>query len=200
MGLPFTYYITLSQLLPALPWGASTLCGTVARMKVVLAVALSADGYVSPSSDIRSYEWTSKEDRRHFVQLSKQMQVIIMGAKTFQTFKIKRAPPGRRLIVYTHDPGTIAGENIQTTAMPPQDLVQQLAAEGIETVILYGGMTIYSMFLAAGVVDEVYLTIEPILFGAGVPFLQTPLGIRMQLLEQSNLNANTILLHYAIER
>ena len=169
-------------------------------MRVVLAVAISADGYVSPPQDARSFDWTSTEDRRHIVQLSKQAQVIIMGSTTYQTLKIKRAPPGRRLIIYTHNADSIKGENIETTGVSPQELLQQLATQGVEDVIVEGGPSVYGMFLAAGVVDEVYITVEPVLFGTGIPFLQTQLNIQMQLLEHTSLNQSTILLHYAIKR
>lgn len=169
-------------------------------MKVVLAVAISADGCISPLLDTRSFEWTSKEDRHHIVELSKQMHVIIMGSTTFQTFKIKRAPPGRRLIVYTHSPSSVTGENVETTSMEPQELLRKLADERVERVIIEGGASVYGMYLAANVVDELYVTIEPVLFGKGVHFLQTPLGIRMRLLEHDTLNDNTVLLHYAIDR
>jgi dihydrofolate reductase len=56
------------------------------------------------------------------------------------------------------------------------------------------------MFLAAGLVDEVYLTIEPVLFGQGIPFTREPLRVPLKLLDTTNLNASTVLLHYAIEK
>lgn len=147
---------------------------------------------------MRSYEWTSQEDRQFFTELSKQIPVMVMGSTTYNTFKIKRAPPGRRLLVYTHNPASVTGENVETTAKTPQDLLQQLAREGIDSVLVAGGSAIYGMYLAAGLVDELYITVEPVLLGSGVPFLQSTLGVKLQLLDQRNLNANTVLLHYAI--
>lgn len=170
-------------------------------MKVFIIAALSADGFISEGEARRSFDWTSKEDRQLLVQLSKEAGVIVMGSKTYNTFQVRRAPPGRRLIIYTTHPDTISGEgDIQTTDEDPKALVARLRDEGFTGLAVEGGATIYKLFLDNDLVDELYLTVEPILFGQGTPLIGSPLERKLSLLESRQLNDNTVLLHYAVNR
>lgn len=147
-----------------------------------------------------SLEWRSKEDGEWFSKITKESGVMIVGATTYKTFRVKRAPPGRRLIVYTNHPETIAGEGVETTSENPKALVARLERDGFTTVTVIGGAMINKLFLDSGVVDELYLTVEPILFGAGVPLFDGSVQAQLTLLGQRMLNDNTVLLHYAVPR
>ena len=164
-------------------------------MKVFLIAAMSADGFIAQTSD-QLADWTSKEDKQLFVKLTKEAGVMVMGSRTFAT--IGRALPGRRTIVYTSRPEEIIIEGVETTGEPPTQLVERLEKEGIQALAICGGATIYDLFLRAGVVDELYLTIEPLLFGRGVPLLREAFDAKLSLLETEKLNGDTVLLHYKV--
>lgn len=169
-------------------------------MKVIIIAAVSADGLMGARDGQSSMEWRSEEDGKSFGLLTRDAGIMVMGSATYKTFRVKRAPPGRRLIVYTHDPASVTGENVETTAEDPKALVARLEAEGYPALAVCGGAAIHSMFLDAGLVDELYLTVEPVIFGQGIPFARQPANVRLKLLETTNLNANTLLLHYAVEK
>jgi dihydrofolate reductase len=164
-------------------------------IKVFLIVAVTADGFIAQGTD-ELVDWTSKEDKKLFVELTKRAGVIIFGGNTFRT--VNRALPGRRNIVYSH--AKIDVEGVETTSEPPAELIKRLEREGLSEVAVCGGRAIYDLFLQAGVVDEMYLSVEPILFGTGISLLQTPTAIELTLLEAKKLNDNTMLLHYEVER
>ena len=169
-------------------------------MKVILLAAISADGFIGASASHRSLDWRSKEDAAFFISKSKEAGVIIMGSTTYKTFRIKRAPPGRRLIVYTHKPEEIVGDDVETTAEGPRELLDRLEREGLDTVVLGGGAIINKLFFDNNLVDELYLTIEPILFGAGVNLLSGPVGTHLQLQEIRKMGDNTLLIHYRVSK
>ena len=52
---------------------------------------------------------------------------------------------------------------------PPQALLDMLRARGLGRVLIEGGGRTVSDFLAAGVLDRLYLTTAPILVGDGIP-------------------------------
>lgn len=164
-----------------------------------MAAALSLDGFISPTAHVRSFEWTSKEDQQLIIKLGREAEVIVMGANTFDTFKIKRAPPGRRLIIYTTKPESVHGEGIETTREDPKVLLRRLEREGVKNVIIEGGSAIYRLFLEAKVVDDLYITIEPVLFGDGISFMNGQAVTKLTLIGKRMLNDSTILLHYAVE-
>jgi dihydrofolate reductase len=161
-------------------------------MKVFLIAVISADGYIGPDNSHSSLEWNSGADKKHFRRLTKDAGVIVMGANTYRT--INHPLPGRRNIVYSRK--KIEQEGIETTQESPQDLVKRLEQEGHERLAVCGGQAIYDMFLHAGVVDELYLTIEPVIFGSGLPL--TSARLNLELLQSENLNPNTMLLHYKV--
>lgn len=169
-------------------------------MRVYIIAAISADGLMGAHATQSSVEWRSKEDGKSFGTLTRESGVMVTGSATFKTFRIKRAPPGRRLIIFTHDPASVEGENIETTDKDPRELVQELAAQGYPSLAVCGGAAINSLFLDAGLVDELYLTVEPVLFGQGVPLLRERTSTRMQLLDCTKLNDDSLLLHYAVRK
>lgn len=161
-------------------------------MKVFLIAAVTADGFIARSSK-EFPDWTSKEDKKSFAELTKN-SVLIFGGNTFRA--IGRPLPNRRNIVYSRH--EISIEGAESTQEQPDALISRLAPEGHKSVAICGGSTIYSMFLDAGVVNEIYLTVAPLLFGAGVSLLSKHTDTRMELLEQIMLNSDTILLHYKV--
>lgn len=162
-------------------------------MKVILIAAISADGYIGTSSD-HFADWTSKEDKKLFVELTKQAGVIVVGRNTYET--IGKALPGRLNIVYTSKP--LDNSDIQTTQEPPKELVNRLEKEGYDQLALCGGRSIYDLFLKEGLVDEIYLTIEPKLFGSGITLSKLPLELDLELIESKKLNNDTLNLHYKV--
>jgi dihydrofolate reductase len=164
-------------------------------MKVFIIAALTADGFIGRNAEHLA-DWTSPEDKKLFVSLTKQAGTMIMGSRTFAT--IGRALPGRRTIVYTSKPDDFSVEGVEATNESPEVLLQRLTAEGVETVAVCGGASIYGLFMRAGVVNELYITIEPVVFGTGVTLFDAETETTLQLLETRQLNDNTVLLHYAV--
>lgn len=170
-----------------------------ASMKVVLIAAMSADGKIAEHADQSSLDWTSKEDTKFFIEKTKDIGTVVMGYRTFLT--INKPLKGRRLIVFTRDTSKdkpIPG--VEFTSLEPAALIRKLADDGVAELVLGGGATVYGQFLEAGLVTDVYLTIEPYLFGNGVPFAQgfDRVALRFESVEQ--LNDQTVLLHYTIPK
>lgn len=166
-------------------------------MKVFIIAAVTADGFIARNPGHLA-DWTGKEDKKIFVRLTKEAGVMVMGSRTFAT--IGRALPGRRTIVYTSNPRTITAEGVETTDETPAKLAQRLKNEGVKALAVCGGTTIYDLFIGAGLVDELYLTIVPVLFGRGVSLFSKEQDTRLSLLDSQQLNAGSVLLHYAVKR
>lgn len=168
-------------------------------MKIWLVAAMSLDGFIAQAADQNSLEWTSKEDTKFFVQKTKEAGVVIMGRKTFDT--IGKGLKGRRLIVMTRQEGLVSEhEGVEYTTQQPAELIQTLASEGVETLVVGGGSAIYRAFLEEGLVTDVFLTVEPILFGHGVPLCHLEAPQRLQFLEAHQLGEQTVMLHYQMKK
>jgi len=166
-------------------------------MKVSLLAAISADGRIAESSD-QLADWTSKEDKRFFVSKTKEAGVLIMGRKTYET--IGRPLPGRLNVIMTRD--TSGFQDIEgvlrSTSDAPKQILDQLASEGFEEVVIAGGAQIYSIFAREGLLTDLYLTIEPVLFGAGVSLVDNVPAMKLHLESMDRLGEEAVLLHYTV--
>ncbi|OGL94921.1 hypothetical protein A2348_05540 [Candidatus Uhrbacteria bacterium RIFOXYB12_FULL_58_10] len=162
-------------------------------MIVSLIAAVSADGKIAQSAEQSSLDWTSREDTRFFISKTKEIGTVVMGRKTFGT--IGKPLKDRRTIVMSSRTGI---EGVEWTSEPPADLVARLEREGVTRMALCGGAAIYDAFLSVGLVDELFLTVEPVLFGDGVPLFRNGARINLKLLETTKLGDSSVLLHYLL--
>lgn len=164
-------------------------------MKVYIIAAVSADGFIAKSAN-ELIDWTSLEDKKLFREMTKKSGVVIMGGNTYRTFKSPLA--NRRNIVITRQ--AINEKGVETTQETPEVLIARLEKDGYPEVAVAGGREIYTMFLQAGIVTDIYLTVEPIMFGAGFSLASAPLDIKLALAEVRKINENSVLLHYKVKK
>ena len=164
-------------------------------MKCFIISCLTADGYIGKHST-HAAMWTSKEDKKRFIELTKKAGVIVMGQNTWTTLGGK--PLKDRLnIVYSPTPlEPVAG--MEVTTKSPEELLRDLEARGIKEVAICGGSQIYTMFMKAGLVDTLYLTIEPIVFGDGMRLFKEDLNNKLTLTECTKTDTGTLLLTYSV--
>ena len=169
------------------------------RPTFVLLVAISIDGKITKGSKEGS-EWTSKEDRTIFQRELYKCDATIMGRKTFEA--IKRPLTPRNRIVFSHKKTfSHSAECENVFRGGAKELFALLDGKKWRRVAILGGTSIYDWFLKQNLVDEIYLTVEPVVFGAGKPFTASNHSIeqRFRLVSSKKLNEEgTILLHYKI--
>jgi dihydrofolate reductase len=177
-------------------------------MNVFIIAALSADGFLADKQGQKSTNWTSKEDFQYFVKRTKQAGVCVMGSRTYAT--IGHPLKDRLTIVYTKHPEELSNSSdlrsnikdlkpshVYTTSLSPSYLVNQLSNYYSELAIC-GGSQIYTQWLKSGLVNTLYLTYEPILFGQGIPLFNAPLTQKLRLVQTTPLSDQTILLEYQV--
>lgn len=162
-------------------------------MKVFIIAVLSADGFIAENPTQTPMEWTSKEDKRFFSQRTKQAGVVVFGQNTFET--IGKALPDRHNVVYSRDKQY---EGVEVTQKDPRVLLQDLEKRGFKEVAICGGSTIYTMFIQTGLVDTLYLTIEPVLFGQGMTLFNKEIDRKLNLVKVEKLGEQSILLEYGV--
>jgi riboflavin biosynthesis pyrimidine reductase len=175
-------------------------------MDMVLIAAQSLDGFITKHSEPGT-AFTSSEDKAHFRRVLADFDTCLFGGETYRVSRdfIRNRLPGPSLrVVMTRSPGrysadAIAGK-LEFTDAEPAALVAGLRARGCRRCAVLGGSHLHSLFLEAGLVDEVWLTVEPVLFGGGTPLLARPAEVGLELQVTEKLGANTLLLHYRVVR
>lgn len=77
---------------------------------------------------------------------------VVMGMRPIPDHAAVRGPGGELLALRTHDPA---------------EVIRELSSRGVNEVLIEGGPTIASAFLAAGFASELHAYIAPALLGAG---------------------------------
>jgi dihydrofolate reductase len=162
-------------------------------MKVFIIAAQTLDGFIAKSLDQVSTNWTSTDDKKFFTERTKKAGVVVMGSSTYRTFN--KPLKDRLNIVYSRNESF---EGTEKTSLEPKELVKDLEARGFSEVAICGGSSIYTLFLKAGVVDTIYLTIEPILFGNGISLLNENIDLNLALISEEKTSSGTLFLEYKV--
>lgn len=169
-------------------------------MKIILMAAITADGQIGKSSDHLSLDWTSSADKKIFVNVTKESGVIIMGRTTYDT--IGRPLPKRLNLILTGSPEKYESQPgiLEFHKKTPIEVKKYLASKKFDTAILCGGAKTYADFLAAGVVNELYLTVEPKLFGNGIGLLgDTLTDINLELISFEKIGEESLFIKYNVK-
>ncbi len=167
-------------------------------MKTFIIAAMSADGYIAKDSLHSPFNWTSKADKKRFIELTKKAGVIVVGANTYKTFP---GPLKERLnIVYSRSGAHFEGKDsqVEVTKDEPIELLKKLEARGFKEVAICGGEAIYTMFMKAKAVDRIFLTVEPLIFGKGVRLFNDDMLFHLKLISSGETENGALLLEYAV--
>lgn len=171
-------------------------------MKVSIYMALSANGLTSNSRN--NPYWLSMEFGSGFMEISQKTQAVIMGKVTYNILAPDHLPlqDTGTTVVLTHDlTAQPANNTVIFTDKAPGEILQLLEDKGHQEAVIVGGTATVSEFMRAGLVDEVYFIVEPVLFGSGLPLLKdVDFEYQLHLMEVKQLNDNTVRLHYKVQK
>lgn len=170
-------------------------------MKIILLAAMTVDGYIAKHIEHRSFDWTSIEDKQFYVSKIKESKAVVMGSNSFKTFT--KYPKGLHFVVYTSKPEALQNPKpevitFEATKEDPRALVARLEAQGFTQLAVTGGASIYTMFMEAGLIDTLFLTVEPVLFGEGVKLFSKTIETKLKLEEIHHLTDQTKVLEYTV--
>ncbi|HVZ66767.1 MAG TPA: dihydrofolate reductase family protein [Patescibacteria group bacterium] len=175
-------------------------------MKIILIAVTSINGYLTNGADPNIYKWTSKEDQKFFFDQLNMAKLIVMGSSTYEAVRdnLGFAHDGKLRIILTSLPTRYVNESVpgalEFSSETPRELCKRLSDQ--DEILLLGGSKVYSSFMKAGLVDEIYLTIEPVAFGSGKPlFSDQEFEKNLELESSKKLNdRGSLLLKYKVNK
>ncbi len=175
-------------------------------IQVILACATSLDGRTTRHKENDVHQWTSPEDQQYFADLVHAHSTIIMGRRTYEVVRERiRLSEEHERYVLTRTPERFQAERVPSklefTNEDPKTLLQRLERHGHRRVLLAGGAALSKVFFEAHCITEVWITLEPRIFGSGHPLVaETQLDIQLHLLDVKQLNTRgTLLLRYQVD-
>ncbi len=141
-------------------------------MKVILYIATSINGYITYG--LENSDWVSRVDWQEFDALKNRCGILVMGRKTFYQAGSDFPYQGALNIVMTHNPELLRTETKDAlfTDKTPKEVVQFCEEKGFKELMLVGGMELNTSFLKDNLINEICLSIHPLLISDGLSLVQ----------------------------
>ena len=172
------------------------------RPKISVYIALSIDGYIAKQDG--GLDWLDRvggfDEDYGLQKLLASIDALIIGRKTYDVASTVPDPyPGKRVVVLSNSLTSVKG-GMELYSGDLDELVMKLHREGIKHIWVDGGTTI-SQFLSRQLVDEMTLSIIPVVLGSGIPlFHGSDKEIPCRLISSQSYRSGLVQMHYEIIR
>lgn len=158
-------------------------------MKVILYMAMTINGFIAKENDDTSFaseiEWES------FRKMIKNIGNMIIGSRTYKILRDDgefKNLDNVRIIVVSNDINLKTIADNHSVAKSPKDALVILKKEKFDKALVAGGGGLNASFMAENLVDEIYLDVEPIIFGKGIRlFRENMFEAKLKLLETKKI-------------
>ena len=172
--------------------------------KVTYGGANSLDNYIAgPGEAIDWLRWS--DDSAAIAAASfKGVDAMLMGRKTFefaQRMGGGPATPGVTTYVFSRTLERLPeGADAELVREDAAEFVRRLKAAPGGDILVMGGGALGSALIEAGLVDEIGLSVHPVLIGGGTPlFLPFSRRIELELIETRAIARECVLLRYRVK-
>jgi dihydrofolate reductase len=176
--------------------------------KIFLFNNVSLDGYFEgPGHDISGF--TSNNEAFSSEQ-NQEVDTLLFGHTTYDMMKFWSTPQAEETmpeiarfmndnlkVVASHKPFDAGWKNVKVISGDVIAEVRQLKAQAWKNIIIFGSNTLSVSLLQAGLLDELQIVVNPVLFGEGTPlFKGLPKHVKLNLTETRKFKSGAILLVY----
>ena len=140
--------------------------------RLALFIATSLDGYIAgPGGDL---SWLFHDADYGYTPFYARVDTVLMGRRTYETALSFDPWPyaGRKAVVFSRGgERAVSSPDTVATARSPADVVAELRAREGGTLWLVGGGELAKACFDAALVDDVIVSIHPLLLGGGTPLV-----------------------------
>jgi dihydrofolate reductase len=173
-------------------------------MQVIGIVAISLDGCIT-QHDGEGVSFASDADQRYFRQALKSFDCSVFGSGTFRASRdaILRASSDDHLrVVLTRQPDRYS-EFARQGHLEFRDgdlgaILDELAARGKKRCAMLGGGRWYTECIRQGLMQQLWVTVEPLGFGSGKRLFEGEVSFRFGVQSVEHLSPDTLLIKYEV--
>jgi dihydrofolate reductase len=140
--------------------------------RVRLFIATSLDGYIAGrDGDI---SWRFDDGDYGHAAFYAGIDTVLVGRRTYDVARTLAQWPyaGRNVVVFTRGSESgVTSPNTVATSRTPADVVAELRSRDGKDLWLAGGGALVASFVDASLIDDVIVSIHPVLLGDGVPLV-----------------------------
>lgn len=169
--------------------------------KVILYIATSLDGYIAkPNDDLSFLSIVQKEGEDYgYADFVQSVDTVIMGRRTYD-WVMKQVPEfphaDKKSYIITRTPRPSIGNTIFYTDNI-NELVLQLKRENGKNIFVDGGSEIVNELLKHRLIDELIISIIPVLVGNGIRlFKEGRPEQQLNLIDTKRFETGLVQMHY----
>lgn len=137
--------------------------------KVILGVAVSLDGFIEgPNGE---YDWCPPPSGNEMSNFLDGIDVVFFGRKSYELFGTAEYA-SKTCYVFSNTLKTVKGKNTYLLSGDVVSAVKNIKAEEGKNIWLWGGASLTTTLMNAGLVDELWLGLVPVILGSGKPLFQ----------------------------
>lgn len=167
-------------------------------LRFIVIAAVTIDGKIAFNSK-HFTNWTSKEDKNFLHKILDTCDVVVVGHKTYEV-AVKPLSERNCIVLTSKVRGSKQVKPNCLYCNPEKiDLKGLIAKFGYKKIAILGGSQTYTYCLENKLLNEIFLTIEPIVFGQGLNLFQSKKSLMVKFTLGSVKKLNTqgsLLLHY----
>jgi dihydrofolate reductase len=170
--------------------------------KVIFGGANTLDNYIAGKDD--SIDWIRHTEEVNDIMRDywKRIDTVIMGRRTWE-IAMKGGSGGSggvKSYVCSRTLKKIPGKKVEL-APDAVSLVKRLKSEEGKDITVMGGSEIGKSLFEAGLIDELGVSIHPVLLGSGIPlFCEMNRRVELELVECRQLKNGCVFLNYSVVR
>jgi dihydrofolate reductase len=165
--------------------------------KIILFIASSLDGYIArENGDI---DWLPETGSSGYDDFIKSVDTVVMGKKTYDQVLTFGGYPykDKKSYVFTRNKNLTKDEDIEFV-LDAEKLMKTITPGPGKNIWLIGGSEIISTFVNLDFVDELILSLIPVVLGKGIPlFKKLEKELKLELIKTTDYE-KLVELHYKI--
>lgn len=173
----------------------------ISMRKIILGVAVSLDGYIEgPNGE---YDWCFTDQDYGMTDFLKRIDALFIGRKSYelmQTMGDQAVPGMPEMKEYVFSTTMLeAKPGVEIISKNIEEKVQHIKSQPGKDIWLFGGASLTTSLMNAGLVDEIGLAVHPILLGSGKPlFSNIKQRINLKLADSKTYDTGLIYLTYDV--
>ena len=171
--------------------------------KVTFGVANSLDNYIARKDQGVDWILSSEEAATAMKEFWDKIDVVVVGRKTYEPVmnsgKAWPSYPGVKTYVFSRTIGESLDTGVQIISEDAAEFVRKLKSQEGKGIFVMGGGELAKSLFGAKVIDEIRLSIHPVLLGSGTPlFLPMERQIDLELLDCKSLQNGCVHVTYRV--
>lgn len=172
--------------------------------KVTFGVANSLDNYIARKDGAIDWILGGEESASVMAEFWKTIDAVVIGRKTYEPVLKSGTPfptyPGVKNYVISRTLKESSDKNVEIIREDAAEFVRKLKTEEGKDIFVMGGGLLAKPLFEADLIDEVGVTIHPVLLGSGIPlFHEMSHQIDLELIECKTFKNDCVSVTYRVK-